>query len=982
LAIIVCNSRKFNSIWNQHFGKEVRTNKTTTKTENQSEEKNKSDAGVDVDVEKQAIGGGDVIFTNENSKSYMNSLSKKFERKWQSFKNYFAHQNISYVMLFILTIILAFVQIVFAHDIISFSIMEAARNSTNVKYLCQINAQYYMFEDLLYMPFSLLFLILLYFQLQSRRFNRYIMFKWRPYFKSQYFKDIQHKNLELIEDKRKKQEKKLKEQKCGNCRLYSRKLCSSNSCLPRTFCCICCCSCFVPTSSSTRCFLWYCCMSGWRQTDPYKIYKAIKSTVGNIFYYGLFCCVWKPLWLKTKQLRDKRKQEQEEQEKKNRKKEKEDKKVERRERRLAEGEEEDLDEDEDFDETDYDLRTQSFSRGQCPFPSTPFSTSNRLQSACVYVIYTYDVLNIFMSLFTTTFTPIYVPYFGDVNLAGSGVIVNIIIQFLQVLIIGIKFYPILVVADAEPHLIIYLFATLYILVIWVLRFFKRSFCSRTEAFITQTVKQIGKDIGGQIKSTLNLRYNISNTVLGLFSDDPNPNEKYMSALKNSIPSVFKEFFGRYNPSNTVEDSEDFLIADDSYTTSSGYYLYSTMSTTTTLPTTTSSYGMRDRLKNKTITKIKSFRGFYIQRDEYFALFVSIFENLPIYITLSYLLIRYGMLFFGCIATKISDLYNAPKKESSPSQNDISLTLAKAEFNDTSSLSEANSEVTTSQLSNEASSVTSQPHRHGKKLRSAGRFIKNMVISSRRNSTMSQKSPENDPPHNNEDLNNLLKMINKGYQEENIFKLTNSLESKDNHNYLYIKRLFADFCFYDVTDAQKNKREESKRQGFKTKLHNSFLYSLFVNYIYMPIPYMKYSKQLVNTYTVAFMVIYFFTLFGFKLSNIFGNALVGTIELVYKFVFRGLIPSIDTDSHNFNTEFRLASLATSLISIYHMFKSIKKFREDLVKLHKGEKQFSSLIIKYRNQDYSKVLEKRAEASRTIALDSLHFPGLIAFYSRFN
>jgi hypothetical protein len=386
----------------------------------------------------------------------------------------------------------------------------------------------------------------------------------------------------------------------------------------------------------------------------------------------------------------------------------------------------------------------------------------------------------------------------------------------------------------------------------MLRFFKRSFCSRTEAFITQTVKQIGKDIGGQIKATLNLRYNISNTVLGLFSDDPNPNEKYISALKNSIPSVFKEFFGRYRPSDAPEDNEEFLISEDLMTTQSGYYLYSTMPTTTTLLTTTASYGMRDRLKNKTISKIKSFRGFYYQRDEVFALVVSVLENLPIYLTLSYLLIRYGMLFFGCVATKISDLYNAPKSESdSKDNNTLALT---GQSDDNNSFSEVNSEVTTSQanddqLSNAASSITSQPQRRSKKiLKNAAHYLKNMLPSSRRQSAMSENGAL--PRFGKEDLEKILKSMNEGYKEENLFKLTDSLESKENHNYLYIKNLFADFCFYDITDKQKSQREISKRKGLKTKLENSFLYSLFLAYVYTPIPFMKYSKQFVNTFTVG------------------------------------------------------------------------------------------------------------------------------------
>ena len=358
-----------------------------------------------------------------------------------------------------------------------------------------------------------------------------------------------------------------------------------------------------------------------------------------------------------------------------------------------------------------------------------------------------------------------------------------------------------------------------------------------------------------------------------------------------------------------------------------------------------------------------------------------------------------MLFFGSVATRIIDLRTKSESESgSPKDNNV--LVLPSHSDDKNSF---NSEITSSQAnddqhSNTASSITSQPQRRSKKMFN---YIKNMLPSSRRQSTLSENGMM--ARFEKEDLEKILKSMNEGYKEENLFKLTNSLESKENHNYLYIKNLFADFCFYDITDKQKSQREVSKRKGLKTKLQNSFLYSLFLGYVYTPIPFMKFSKQFVNTFTVgkladllkiaiiscllnenfknsfffskAFMVIYFFTLFGFKLSNIFGNALVGTIELVYKFVFRGLIPSIDTDNHNFNTEFRLATFITSSISFYHMFKSIKRFREDLVKLHKGEKKFSSLVLTYRNQDYKKVQEKRSEASRTIALDSLHFPGYI-------
>lgn len=124
-----------------------------------------------------------------------------------------------------------------------------------------------------------------------------------------------------------------------------------------------------------------------------------------------------------------------------------------------------------------------------------------------------------------------------------------------------------------------------------------------------------------------------------------------------------------------------------------------------------------------------------------------------------------------------------------------------------------------------------------------------------------------------------------------------------------------------------------------------------------------------------MVVYFFTLFGLRLSNIFGNALVSTIEIIYKFIFRGLIPNVDLEAHNFNAEFRATCLITSFIIFYQLLSSIKTFHEDLLRLNKGEKFFTSFILRYKNDEYSEVVRKRNKESVTIASDSLHFPGYL-------
>jgi hypothetical protein len=190
----------------------------------------------------------------------------------------------------------------------------------------------------------------------------------------------------------------------------------------------------------------------------------------------------------------------------------------------------------------------------------------------------------------------------------------------------------------------------------------------------------------------------------------------------------------------------------------------------------------------------------------------------------------------------------------------------------------------------------------------------------------------------------------------------------NHNYCYIKNLLRDVNLYGRSSV----KEES---SFRNTLKVSLVVHFIEKYIYKPVPYMKFSKQFLNTFTVAFMVIYFFTLFGLRLTNIFGDCLVGTIEIVYKFIFRGLIPTLDLNEHNFNAEFRTTCLITSILIFFQLLSSVKTFHEDLIRLNKGEKFFTSLVLKYKDDEYSKIIKKRNKESVTIASDSLHFPGYL-------
>jgi hypothetical protein len=192
-----------------------------------------------------------------------------------------------------------------------------------------------------------------------------------------------------------------------------------------------------------------------------------------MLYYVFLCCVWQKLWQVTKEQRDQKKRERKRRARLRHAhlddQQLTDKERKRRQRKMTQRELQEIDQfDDAFDADDFNEK-QEFKRTTFPFPSMPFSTSNRSQSAAVYVIYTYDVLNIFAYIYTATTSTVELPWFGRPN----GVLFDFAIQIIHVLLIGIKFYPILVVADMEPWSIVYFAASIYMAIIWTLKLFTK-----------------------------------------------------------------------------------------------------------------------------------------------------------------------------------------------------------------------------------------------------------------------------------------------------------------------------------------------------------------------------------------------------------------------------------------------------------------------------------------------------------------------------
>ena len=146
------------------------------------------------------------------------------------------------------------------------------------------------------------------------------------------------------------------------------------------------------------------------------------------------------------------------------------------------------------------------------------------------------------------------------------------------------------------------------------------------------------------------------------------------------------------------------------------------------------------------------------------------------------------------------------------------------------------------------------------------------------------------------------------------------------------------------------------------------------HIYKPVPNLKYSKQFFNTYTVAFMIIYLFSIYGWKVSNVFSQMLVKLIYLLFKFILSDYKPFFKVENLEFRYEFRIACSITSFIAIMQLLLSIRKFRKNLVVLHKGETFFRSLLVKDKRKKYAETLKKSREGMKDVTAEALHFPGI--------
>ena len=829
MIIIICNSESFLDLWHYLFGK------------------NKHQR---VRIESQRS-------------VHWTSLSVKIKNNLSIIKNFFFKELASRLVLFLFTFVFTFIQIVLTFKTSNCPSLNGLINSTRnlhiVKQTCRTIEQYYMFDDIVFLPFSLFFLIILKFSSKIGRFNKFITNRFSDYFRTEFYKSIQKERKQKFLESLKSKKNKLLKRKCGKCKYLSNKCCSHYFC--SFFCCLFCCSCCVPPGSDTRCFLYYSLRLGWEQTSWKRIFNALIFILKWIFLVPFWKCLWN---LTKKNDSSSKKNNYADTHTKNKN-----------------FDENDINSEDVIDENDYDAYDQTIHRfkAPCPFPSTPFSTSNRAQTAAVYAIYTYDILNIFMYVYTISLTPKMIPFLG--NIGTPGIILDLVIQIIQVIIVGVKFYPILVVADSDPEWFIHLYSSFYMLIIWISWLFRKAFCSRSEAFVRQAFRVITNQFAEKINFTINLQKNLTDQIVAFFTDQENASEKYTDAIKSKIPKLFDEYFGMEKNFSSKLPLDYFDVNESSLK----YYSKNNYTTTTDDSLLdTIKYSRNISVRNKTLSKFQKFeeRAFNKISSNYFN-WVEFFEILPLYALLSYLVtshfLKFLLLFY--------------KKKLSKC---ISKELSQNQTND---------------------------------------YIKKKVFKE-------LKSP--------------------------VGKL-----KTQNHNILYISNFFRNtITFENLKIGNKDKKYPSK---IVQRYEISFIWGIIESKVYKNIHYFRYSKQFVNTYTVAFMIIYFFCLFGLQLSNVLGRKFVQSIESLYLLYLKSFSPFLNVREHNLTTEINICIILASIFMLIQLLLSVRNYRKDVIRLHKGEKFFRSLVLKYKDEDYKTIIRKRNHTSADITADSLHFPGFL-------
>jgi hypothetical protein len=188
---------------------------------------------------------------------------------------------------------------------------------------------------------------------------------------------------------------------------------------------------------------------------------------------------------------------------------------------------------------------------------------------------------------------------------------------------------------------------------------------------------------------------------------------------------------------------------------------------------------------------------------------------------------------------------------------------------------------------------------------------------------------------------------------------------NNSNYSYVKLLLRKLLPRDSTNGSNCTTQHTTNKRLSYPLY-------ILHKIYKPKKFYRFSKQFINTYTVAFMIIYFFTVFLLRMSSIFGNKLVSSINSLYQYLilsFNSDVSLLKTfENHNLFTEFMITCILTSGIIVTQLILSIKNFKQYVFYLRR-------CTVDNTTKTYINLWKTEKEANVMIVSNSLHFPGYL-------
>lgn len=754
-------------------------------------------------------------------------------------------------------------------------------NNTYVENICFYLDSIYFNEEIMYNLMAFLMFTALIFVSPSRRFSNYIHKKYERFLNSKCY------NEKL---------KKAKSQRSKDIIEYVQKLNDCESCfyktrhhwLYRALCWLMCCSCCTINESNPH-PCWYDCIC-----VPLRQTTCCKKAIFTEKCLNILCCckLWRYFYKKVKG-------DEQQQNNKNETENKSKRKLQNKWKKINELEADEL------------AESSYKSVLKWVVPILPFSTHNKWQTISIYVIYTYDILTIFMYLYSSYFVMSIWPVIQE----KKGVLIDFLLQIIQVISMGFKFYPLLAISDSDCGIVISILAFIYALIILVIKTINKSFCSKNETFLKFAIDKINENIEKSRIERIKSRFNAS----GIFDGKLETDEfKYNQAIQFGIPSQFENLFKQADVNeleyfNRIETNEN----SDIYSFGAGNNQVSNYAvTSTTVSTLSKPFGFRKIVNNRTnmyvYDLIKQSKGLY--DNTYESLLRNLLENLPLYLSLAYLVTNYLLMLVNTIIDKISTKYLStnPRDRSD----------------------------STSGLNEEAKS-NRKSHDVLKK------YLKNKY-------TVPSIEIECNRCYDKYSLN------------EKFYK---------NTNYVAIRYLIENLN--DSTIAYRLNKASSPASTPASGIEN--IASNTVESVDNRYKYYKYSKHFLNTYTVAFMVIYFFTIFVLRMSNVFGMTLITVIEYIYRIIFVNISKRMNMQDMNvlninvFN-EFKIASLLASLICFIQLVRSIYSFRKRVINLNKGLNHVKYLSIDKKTTSE----EKRRHNYNTIAAQSLHFNGYLIAY----